>query len=211
MIKRKKRFRIKPLFVVVIVLLFLCTTAQAQTPENRSNFSHTADYVRVLASANIFLSAWRDRNIEKGLEFVSPALKKKISNEDLAAYISGTSSPSHSSFEVSSGKKLKDGRYSFDVKMFEYYRPGKPESQSWKCPPVSTIILVKTGDSEYNEKIKHSNWMVDKLPEICELSLNEGRRKKEEGRRRFLDGIGTPTKNGRPESGRGLKPPVRIK
>jgi hypothetical protein len=198
MIKRKRKFRIKPLFVVAIALVFLCTTAQAQTPVKMSNYSPNAEYVRVLSSANIFLSAWRDRNVEKGLEFVSPALKKKMSNDNLAAYISGTSSPSHSSFEVSSGKKLTDGRYSFDVKMFEYYKPGKPESQSWKCPQLSKILLVKTGSSEYNDNIKHSNWMVDKLPEICELSLNEGRRK-------FLDGDWDPNSKQTTFRGRGLK------
>jgi hypothetical protein len=207
MIKRKKKFRIKALFVVAFALLFLCTTAQAQTPVKMSNYSPTADYVSVLSSANIFLSAWRDRNIEKGLEFVSPALKKKMSNEDLAAYISGTSSPSHSSFEVSSGKKLKDGRYSFDVKMFEYYRPGEPEFQSWKCPEFSTIVLVKIGSLESNEKTKHSNWMVDKLPEICELSLNEGRRKKEVFRR----GLGSQLKTDDMNEVGVLKRTARIK
>jgi hypothetical protein len=161
--KNKKELIIRPLLIALIAVLFLCTTSQAQPI--KPNTSVSADYVRSLGTANAFLSAWKSRNVQNGLELISPALKNKISTDELNAYISGTSSPSHYAFEVGSGKKLKDGRYAFDAKLYEYYKAGTPESQSWDCPVLPKIVLVKTG--VVDPKHRAGIWMIDELPKPC--------------------------------------------
>ncbi|MBW4671752.1 MAG: hypothetical protein KME60_31100 [Cyanomargarita calcarea GSE-NOS-MK-12-04C] len=97
MIKRKRKFRIKPLFVVAFALLFLCTTAHAQTPVKMSNYSPTADYVRALSSANIFLSSWRDRNNE--------GRRKK--EEGRRSFLDGDTEPQLKTDDHKNGRGLK--------------------------------------------------------------------------------------------------------
>ncbi|WYL98369.1 MAG: hypothetical protein HEQ19_01325 [Gloeotrichia echinulata CP02] len=167
--KFKKFKKFKPLLIAIIAVLFLCTTSQAQIARPVSTVPVNADYVRALFTADKFLSAWKTRNVKEGLTLVSSGLKGKISNDDLSAYISGTSSPSHAAFEVKSGKKLADGRYAFDVKLYEYLYSAIPESQTWKCPQSSRIVLVKIGVDD--PKFRVGNWLVDQLPTSCELNL----------------------------------------
>ena len=129
------------------------------------------DYVRSLFAADKFLYAWKTRNTQEGLALVSPLLRSKKSEDELFNYISGTSSPSHAAFEVSSGKRLPDGRYSFDVKLYEYYYAATPEKQSWSCPPkLSRIVLSKSG--VVDSKFRVGTWLVDELPQSCELVLS---------------------------------------
>ncbi len=165
----RKFKKFKPLLIAIIAILCLCTTSQAQISKPVFTVAINADYVRALFTADKFLSAWKTRNVAEGLTLVSGAIKGKISHDDLSAYISGTSSPSHAAFEVKSGKKLADGRYAFDVKLYEYLYSATPESQAWKCPQSSRIVIVKIGVD--NPKFRVGNWLVDELPTSCELIL----------------------------------------
>lgn len=163
-----KRLKIEALLIAIVAVLVLSTTTQAQ-PARLSTAPVNADYVRALFAADKFLYAWKTRNTQEGLALVSPALKSKKPNDELFSYISGTSSPSHAAFEVNSGRKLPDGRYAFDVKLYEYYYAATPESQMSKCPEASRIVLVKSGVSD--TKFRVGNWLVDELPAPCELIL----------------------------------------
>ncbi|OUL24294.1 hypothetical protein [Nostoc sp. 106C] len=167
--KFKKIHKLKALLIAAIALLFLCTTTQAQPVKPVANTLANPDYVRALFTADKFLYTWKTRNVAEGIALVSPALKNKISNDELASYISGTSSPSHAAFEINAGRKLSDGRYGFEVKLYEYLYSATPESQSWKCPRLSRIVLIKTGVD--NPKFRVGNWLVDELPATCELQL----------------------------------------
>ncbi|BAY07812.1 hypothetical protein [Calothrix sp. NIES-2098] len=166
----KKAHKLKALLMAAIALLFLCTTTQALPVKPITNTSVNPDYVRALFTADKFLYAWKTRNVQEGIPLVSPALKKKMSEDELTIYISGTSSPSHAAFEINSGKKLSNNRYAFDVKLYEYLYSATPESQSWKCPQSSRIVLIKTGVD--SPKFRVGNWLVDALPATCELQLN---------------------------------------
>ncbi len=166
--KIRKRLKLQQLFLAVMVVLLLCTTSQAQPAKKASSTSINADYVNSLSRANLFLVAWKERNVEKGLTLISPELKRKMSEEDLKTYLSGTPNPSDAAFEVNSGKRQPDGRYAFEVKSYEYLYSTPPESQSWKCPKSTKIVLVKVGNVE-SPTIKMGNWLVDELPANCEL------------------------------------------
>lgn len=165
----KKRRKIRSLFIALIAVLFLCTTTQAQPVTPLSSTSINADYVRALFTADKFLSAWKNRNVEAGLALLSPEVKNKLPNDQLASYISGTSSPSHAAFEIKSGRRIANNRYTFEVKLYEYLHSATPESQTWNCPQSAKIILVKIGVD--NPKFRVGNWLVNELPAPCELIL----------------------------------------
>lgn len=193
-----KILKVPPLLIALLMTIILCTATLAKPsipsippapssiqplplptipsfpikplPTLPIKSSATADYVRSLFFANKFLYAWKTRSTKEGLALISPALKNKMSDQELLNYISGLSSPSHAAFEISSGEQLPDGRYSFDVKLYEYYYATTPETQSWKCPALTTIILRKSG--VVDSKFQVSNWLVDELPEPCQLVLS---------------------------------------
>ncbi|MDZ8053493.1 MAG: hypothetical protein RMX68_022420 [Aulosira sp. ZfuVER01] len=167
--KGKKVHKLKVLLVVAIALLFLCITTQVQAVKTVVNTSVNPDYVRALFTADKFLYTWKTRNVSEGITLVSPALRKKMSDEQLKIYISGTSSPSHAAFEIHSGRKLSNNRYGFEVKLYEYLYSATPESQNWKCPQSSRIVLIKTGVD--SPQFRVGNWLVDELPKTCELQL----------------------------------------
>ncbi|MBD2384816.1 hypothetical protein [Cylindrospermum sp. FACHB-282] len=165
----KKRQKISSLFIALIAVIFFCTTTQAQPVTPISTTSINADYVRALFTADKFLSAWKNRSVEAGIALLSPEVKKKVSNDELVNYISGTSSPSHAAFEIKSGRKIANNRYAFEVKLYEYLYSATPEAQTWDCPQSAKIILVKTGVD--NPKFRVGNWLVNELPTPCELIL----------------------------------------
>src|SRR5437868_13378646 len=67
------------------------------------------DYVLALAAADRFLCAWRLRDQDAGLALVSDRLKRRRGEKELRSYLSGLSNPHHAAFEVSAGRRLKDG------------------------------------------------------------------------------------------------------
>ena len=164
-----RRFKIRLLLIAVVIVLLSCTTTWAQSAKRLPTPSVNADYVRALFTADKFLDDWKTRNTQEGLALLSSALKSKKSNEELSSYISGTSSPSHAAFEINSGRRLPDGRYAFEVKLYDYYYAATPESQESKCPESSRIVLVKSEVSE--SKFRVGSWLVDQLPTPCELVL----------------------------------------
>lgn len=163
-----KKINFAFLLIVTVILVFSSLITLAQPTRPKATTSINADYVRALFTANQFLYAWQTRNTEKGLALVSPTLKGKTTNDELFSYISGTSSPSHAAFEIHEGRALPDGRYAFATKLYEYYYAGTPESQIWKCPASSQIVVVK---SRVNGRFRVGDWLVDELPKGCDLTF----------------------------------------
>lgn len=163
-----KKFKFVFLLIVTVILVFSSLITLAQPTRQKATASVNADYVRALFTANQFLYAWQTRDTEKGLALVSPALKSKTPNDELFSYISGTSSPSHAAFEIHEGRPLPNGRYAFATKLYEYYYAGTPESQAWKCPASSQIVVVK---SRVNGRFRVGDWLVDELPKSCNLTF----------------------------------------
>ena len=76
--------------------------------------------------------------------------KQQTSEDRLRAFFSPGPAVQQA-FEVNRGKRLKDGRYSFPVVLFEV-KPGTRKSQ---YPRYSQIVVVRTGADD---------WAIDKLP-----------------------------------------------
>ena len=85
---------------------------------------------------------------ESGLLMTSDSAKEKTSSEKLEEFFSPDSSTQRA-FQIARGKKLKQGRYTFPVALFERKPEGPLRSRN------SQIIVIQTGKDE---------WAVDKLP-----------------------------------------------
>ena len=88
--------------ILFVALLAGCTTLRKPQVDT--------DYVLALSTANSFLEAWRLRRQEAGLALLSSRLRKSQTEDQWRLAISGSSNPHHLSYEITSGKRLPDGR-----------------------------------------------------------------------------------------------------
>ncbi len=107
------------------------------------------DYIPALAAANRFLQAWQMQDQEAGLMMLTDAAKQSSSEERLQTFFSPGPD---AAYEISPGKKLKAGRYSFPVALYQSV-PGKPGQRVrlWH----SQLVVMRAGKNE---------WGIGKLP-----------------------------------------------
>ena len=130
-----------------IAFSILCSpqfSAKTNTPTADPN------YVFALAAANRFLRAWQTQDHETGLVMLTDAAKHHTSEDRLQTFFSSEST-AQPAFEINRGKKLKAGRYSFPVVLFDV----ASTSRKSQYPRHSQIVVVKTGKDD---------WAIDKLP-----------------------------------------------
>ncbi len=143
-------------YVTVAILTALlvsvaCFAARRTAPKANADIVDQ-NYVLALSAANRFLFAWQTRDQTRGLALLSPGIRHRRTEEDLQTSISGMSNPHHEAYEVTSGKRLSDGRYAFEVRLYVHYT-----AEWWRAPgpKLSRIVLTKKGPEE---------WLVDELP-----------------------------------------------
>jgi hypothetical protein len=108
------------------------------------------DYVSALTAANDFLHAWQVQDGETGILLLSDSFKHHSSPELIEAFLQPAVGTNRS-YEISHGKKMKDGSYSFPVTLFEL-ASGKTGTVK---PRYTQIVVVKAGKND---------WAIDKLP-----------------------------------------------
>jgi hypothetical protein len=131
---------------LLLTSLVLCLPVPAKTKPPAATVDR--DYIAALASANQFLHAWQAQDHEAGLVMLSDAAKQRSSEERLQSFFAPASG-TQQAFEISHGKKLEPGRYSFPVVLLET-APGHAAHRR-----LSHIIVTRAGKEE---------WAVDKLP-----------------------------------------------
>jgi hypothetical protein len=107
------------------------------------------EYVAALSSANRFMNAWQTQDHEAGIILLTDTAKHQVPEDRLRAFFA-PGSAIQQGYEISRGKKLQPGRYTFPVALFEIGPDHK-----WVHPRFSQIIVVNTGKDD---------WAVDKLP-----------------------------------------------
>ena len=137
------------LTLVVCFATFLVSATEAKTKPSVSFGDR--DYVSALAAANDFLHAWQVQDRAGGVILLSDSAKHRSSEESIEQLLApgvGTLQ----SYQISRGKKLKLGSYSFPVALFIIGtgKSGKPIR-----PRFSQIVVVRTG---------RDDWAIDKLP-----------------------------------------------
>jgi len=111
------------------------------------------DYVLALSAANKFFGAWRARDPGKGIALLSPKLFQSQPKDVWFQAIVGCSNPHHAAYEISNGRRLPDGRFAFDVRLFEHYT-GFPVERD-DVGSLETVTLVKVAEED---------WRVDAMP-----------------------------------------------
>jgi hypothetical protein len=106
------------------------------------------DYAIALSTANRFLHAWQNSDLETGVLLLTDQARKHTSESALRQLLTG--SGSLRVFEIARGKRLGVARYSFAVVLVERSVGGKSFRQK-----LSEIVIVRAG---------RDDWAVDKLP-----------------------------------------------
>ena len=135
---------------IAAVLLFALVPMFARTRSASTPAAVDQDYIAALAAANRFLHAWQSLDQETGLLMLSDKLRQQTTEDRLETFFTPASS-AQEAYEISRGKKLKPGRYSFPVALF-----ATPEGdRRWLRPHFSEIIVTRIGKND---------WTIDKLP-----------------------------------------------
>ncbi|MDA2931462.1 hypothetical protein MYX84_16205 [Acidobacteria bacterium AH-259-O06] len=141
-------------WIIVITCTLLCNATLSGQVRSQLRGFVDQDYVLALSTANKFLSAWQTRDQAAGLSLLSPSLRSRDSEDELRLYISGLSNPYHASFEIGPGEQLPDGRFAFEVRLYEHYRGQRIQERRLR-PTPSRIVLIQIGPED---------WLVDQLP-----------------------------------------------
>ncbi len=122
--------------------------AQTQPTETRYNDA----YLSALSTADAFCDAWRQCDEASGRALLSLRMKRKYPDRDLRNAIVGHANPRHAGYEIFDGKRMRDGRYAFKVRLF--YRYSGSHRDKVESPLVRIVVVrEETGD-----------WKVDEFP-----------------------------------------------
>jgi len=108
---------------IIVTLLCFAMASCSKSPSSivTSQVYINTDYICALSAANEFLSAWRARHRDKGIAPLSPRLLQTKGEQWWRDEISGISNPHHEAYEICNGHRLPDGRFVFDVRLYEHY------------------------------------------------------------------------------------------
>lgn len=107
------------------------------------------NYVTALATAHRFLHAWQSHDEETAVLLLTDTAKKHASDDQFATFLEAGAP---ATYEISRGKKLKNGRYAFPVAL---YRASSRESPRRPRARYTSLLVCDTGKD---------GWAVDKLP-----------------------------------------------
>jgi len=120
------------------------------TQPARTNYDD--QYVDALAAADAFCHAWQRREGKAGRALLSKRFLRTYPDIQITDAIVGQPLPAHAAYEIASGKRLADGRYSFDVRLFFLYSGLHGD----KIEPVLNRVVVIRDDA--------GNWKIDEFP-----------------------------------------------
>lgn len=136
-----------------LLLLVLSPFFSGTYGEDAEAIQYNAHYVSALSIANQFLEAWRTRDLEQGLSVLSSTLRSSKSEDEWFILIVGTSNPHHQAYEIGPGRTLPQGRFAFDVWLYEQYT-GQGKDEPLERPKPSTLILKQSKDA---------GWVIDEF------------------------------------------------
>ena len=104
---------------------FGCEDSNSPGPAgNAAQSKYDESYTSAVAVADMFCEAWRNRDATQARRLMTKRMNRDVSDERLRDAIVGHTNPSHASYEVFNGKKLAEGCYQFDVRLFFQFRGG---------------------------------------------------------------------------------------
>jgi len=132
-----------------IVAVIICVAWTANLPaahrSSKTSAGANSEYAAALSTANWFLHAWQNQDQEAGLIVLTDTAKQHNTQEGLETFFAPGKG---AAYEIGHGKKVKAGRYSFPVVLYQT-KSGSSASRR------SQIVVSKSGKDD---------WAVDKLP-----------------------------------------------
>jgi hypothetical protein len=113
-------------------------------------------YVGALAAANQLCQAWRNHEYSPTVkDLFSKRMQEKYKGDDEPLFnaIAGPVNPRHSAYTIYGGRRLEDGRYSFQVCLYLTFAGSMDEA---RIEPVDKEILVVREESGL--------WKIDDFP-----------------------------------------------
>jgi hypothetical protein len=89
----------------------------SQPAETRYNEA----YAGALAAVDDFCQAWVKGDAVAGRALLSVRMQRRYPDQLLGDVIAGSGNPRHAAYEIHNGRRLGDGRYAFDVRLFFCY------------------------------------------------------------------------------------------
>ena len=139
---------LKKALVLLFLLLTIAIPLPARTRAAPARSAVDQEYIAALATANRFLQAWQSQDQETGILLLSDKLKGHLAEAHLQSFFSRADN-AQEAYEISGGKKLKQGRYIFSVALFN------SRHSTWVQRRSSRMIVTRVGQND---------WAVDKLP-----------------------------------------------
>jgi len=109
-------------------------------------------YAEALAAANRFCHLWREGDFDAARAMLDSRLVKKHPESLLRGVLSQNGNPVHLAYEIHPGRRLAEGRYLFEVKLFFLYRG---QSTDRLESPIGQVVLEVTDDGR---------WLVCRFP-----------------------------------------------
>ena len=111
-----------------------------------------AEYAASLAAADAFCHAWRTGDVDTARGLLDGRLIRKHPEKHIRGVLGSQGNPRHAGFELWGGKRLSDGRYRFQVRLFYAYA-----GQSADRMESSTDVIVLGSDDT-------GTWHVEQFP-----------------------------------------------
>ena len=139
---------LKTISVWLLLLIFLALGPPLAAGGRSASVRVDQDYIAALAAANRFLSAWQNQDHETAILLLTDKVKQHTKEERLNAFFT-PATRTEQAYEISSGKKLRQGCYIFRVTLFN---SGQPKSAH---PHSSQLVVIRSGKND---------WAIDKIP-----------------------------------------------
>jgi len=142
-----------PLCLAAAAITGACEQPEPPPPATQpTETRYDSQYASALAVADAFCHAWKSADLPTGRALLSRRFSRKHSDRVLRDMIVGGGNPRHSGYEIGGGRRVSNGRYAFDVRLFLSY--SGQHSDRLEAPLVQIVI---TQDDA-------GNWWVDEFP-----------------------------------------------
>jgi len=156
--KAARMIRRTPVRLVLAGLISLgpvggCESPPPPPPETQPAETRYDDaYLAALSVVDDFCHAWKNRDLQAGRALLSRRTIRRHPDARIRDAIVGAENPKHAAFEIIEGKKLSDGRYVFDVRLF--FRYAGLQSDRIESP-IEKIVIARD---------ESGRWRVSELP-----------------------------------------------
>lgn len=142
-----------PLCLAAAAIIGACEQPEPPPPATQpAKTRYDSQYTAALSVADAFCHAWMNADLPTGRALLSRRFIRKYSDRRLRDMIVGSGNPQHAGYEIGNGRRVSNGRYAFDVRLFLSYSGQHSDRLE---TPLVRIALTQD---------EARNWWVDEFP-----------------------------------------------